>query len=182
MVMKEDVDVDEDEKSSSGRLFVNRLYEVESALQKCIRRGMVFDAVCFALELEDINPTLLWYRLRIIASEDVGCANPLMPVLIKTLYGEYMESKKGIDSFHEAYPLFVVNAVVNLCRSPHSRITDELYHKIHDNNIRLPIPDFALDGIHTRRCTQEGHETWDYVENEPEDLKELRKRIKEWKK
>ena len=37
-------------------------YELLSALQKSIRRGMEYEAVHFAVELEEFNPTMLWNR------------------------------------------------------------------------------------------------------------------------
>ena len=145
------------------------LHELLSALQKCIRRGLEYEAVHFAVELEEFNPTALWNRLKIIASEDVGCANPSMPTLIETLHKNYSESKSKLND--DSYRLFVVNAVVCLCRSPKSRIVDDLLITVYlerQHGYRLPnIPDFALDGIHTLRATKEGRETWDKVENEP---------------
>jgi replication-associated recombination protein RarA len=140
-------------------------HELLSALQKCIRRNREYEAVFFALKLEEFNSTALWNRLKMIASEDVGCANPNMPILIEILLKHYSESKSRLND--NSYSLFVVNAVVNLCRSPHSRVTDDLLYKIQKDIRLLPIPDFALDGIHTRRCTKEGKENWDLVVNEP---------------
>ena len=140
-------------------------HELISALQKCIRRGLEYEAVSFAVEFEGFNPTAFWNRLKIIASEDIGCANPLMPILVETLYKHYLESKQKLND--DAYRLFVVNAVVCLCRSPKSRIVDDLLHVVYDDKRCIPIPDFALDGIHTLRCTKEGYEEWDKVENEP---------------
>jgi len=148
-------------KTHNGRDF----YELLSALQKCVRRGLELEAVHFAVELEEFNPTALWNRLEIIASEDVGCANLLMPLLIENLHRSYLKSKEKLND--DSYRLFLVNAVVCLCRSPHSRITDDLLHKVYDENKLLPIPDFALDGKHTARCTTIGSETWDTVVNEP---------------
>ncbi len=145
------------------------LHELLSALQKCIRRGMEYEATHFAVELEEFNPTSLWNRLKIIASEDVGCANPTMPILVETLHKHYCESKSKLND--TSYRLFVVNVVVCLCRSPKSRITDDLLITVYlerQHNYKLPnIPDFALDGIHTLRCTAKGHEEWDKLENEP---------------
>lgn len=164
--------------------------EVISALQKCIRRNMEYKALNFALEAEDFNPKALWNRLKVIASEDVGYVNPIMPILIDLLEKMYFDQIKKDNRF-----MFLTNAVVCLCRSPHNRLVDDLYNvvklegkklnlpKIVENldrfvpetnlcdivkfeNKRLPIPDFALDGIHTKRCTKEGRETWDKLENE----------------
>lgn len=128
------------------------LYELLSALQKCIRRNMEYEAVHFAVELEEFNPTALWNHLKIYASEDIGCANPIMPLLIENLHKNYSASK-----LENKYRLFLVNAVVCLCRSPKSRITDDLLNVVYSerqHGNKLPnIPDFALD-MHT----QKGHE------------------------
>lgn len=147
------------------------LHELLSALQKCVRRGLEFEyeATHFAVELEEFNPTALWNRLKIIASEDVGAANSIMPILIENLHKSYLESKQKLND--DSYRLYLVNAVVCLCRSPKSRITDDLLVRVYlerQHGYKLPnIPDFALDGIHTLRWTKEGRETWDKVENEP---------------
>jgi replication-associated recombination protein RarA len=121
-------------------------------MQKCIRRGMEYEAVHFAVELEEFNPTMLWNRLKIIACEDIGPANPTMPILVDLLQRQYLAEKSKLAE--NAYTLFLVNAVVCLCRSQKSRITDDLLIVV--NNERgvehkfLPIPDFALDK-HTAR-------------------------------
>jgi len=144
------------------------LHELLSALQKCIRRGLEEQAVFFAVELDGFGSsgsTTLWNRLKIIASEDIGCANPIMPILIETLERSYLRAKEKLND--DSYRLFLVNAVVCLCRSPHSRIVDDLLHVVYDDSKLIPIPAFALDGIHTARCTNEGKEEWDKVENEP---------------
>src|SRR3990170_2157487 len=122
-------------------------------MQKCIRRGMEYSAVHFAVELEEHNPTALWNRLKIIASEDVGVANPPMPIMIETLHKHYCESKSKLNN--DSYRLFVVNAVICLCRSPKSRITDDLLKVVYierqfERNKLPQIPNFALD-MHTYR-------------------------------
>lgn len=126
-------------------------YELLSALQKCIRRGMEYEATHFAAELEEFNPTMLWNRLKIVASEDIGPANPTMPLLIDNMQKLYQTEKaKLAESTHR---LYLTNAIVCLCRSQKSRITDDLQtvvYKERENNKLLPIPDFALDK-HTAR-------------------------------
>jgi replication-associated recombination protein RarA len=133
---------------------VNRydLYELLSSLQKDIRRGNEYEAVFWAIQLESFNPTALWNRLKVIASEDIDCANTIMPILIETLEKHYLASKQKLND--ESYRLFFVNAVICLCRSQKSRITDDLlnlvYSEIEHENKYLPIPDYALD-MHTSR-------------------------------
>jgi len=126
-------------------------YELLSALQKCIRRGLEYEAAHFAVELEEFNPTMLWNRLKIIASEDIGPANPLMPLLIDYLQKQYLTEKSKLAE--SAYKLYLMNAVVCLCRSQKSRITDDLQIVVYaerETGQLPPIPEFALDK-HTAR-------------------------------
>ena len=113
---------------------------------------MDYEAVHFAVELEEFNPTMLWNRLKIIASEDIGPANPVMPLLIDYLQKQYLTEKSKLAE--STYKLYLVNAVVCLCRSQKSRITDDLLNIVYTERERdgkfLPIPDFALDK-HTAR-------------------------------
>lgn len=135
------------------------LHELLSALQKCIRRGLEYEAVHFAAELDAFGksgPTILWNRLKIIACEDIGPANPVMPLLIDLLFRQYQAEKSKLAESSDR--LFLVNAVVCLCRSPKSRITDDLLNVVYherDEGKRLPIPDFALD-MHTARGRAQG--------------------------
>jgi replication-associated recombination protein RarA len=126
-------------------------YELLSALQKCIRRGLEYEAAHFAVELEEFNPTMLWNRLKIIASEDIGPANPMMPLLVDYLQKQYLTEKSKLAE--SAYKLYLMNAVVCLCRSKKSRVTDDLQTVVYmerETGKLPPIPDYALDK-HTAR-------------------------------
>jgi len=126
-------------------------YELLSALQKCIRRGLEYEAAHFAVELEEFNPTMLWNRLKIIASEDIGPANPLMPLLIDYLQKQYQTEKSKLSE--SSYKIYLINAITCLCRSQKSRITDDLQTIIYLERERKntpALPDFALDK-HTAR-------------------------------
>jgi len=132
------------------------IYELASALQKDIRRGNEYQAVFWAAELESFNPTALWNRLRVIASEDIGTANPLAPLVIDVLEKEYDDAKeRGNDSHRQ----FLTHAVLFLARSRKSRIVDDLlnvvYGEIQHEDKKLPIPDYALD-MHTLRGKKMG--------------------------
>ena len=106
----------------------------------------------FAVELEEFNPTMLWNRLRLIACEDIGPANPMMPILIDVLQKNYLAEKSKLTE--SAYKLYLVNAVVCLCFSQKSRISDDLLNVVYTEREAeakfLSIPEYALDK-HTAR-------------------------------
>jgi replication-associated recombination protein RarA len=124
-------------------------YELLSALQKDIRRGNEYQAMFWAAELESFNSKMLWNRLQVIASEDIGVANPFAPLLIDVLERKYDDAKKRNSG---SYRLFLTHAVLFLARSRKSRIVDDLlnvvYGEIQHEDKKLPIPDYALD-MHT---------------------------------
>ena len=61
-------------------------FEVSSTLQKSIRRGDEETALFFMVELVNSSyDEYVWKRLKIIASEDVGLAEPMMPATIGLL-------------------------------------------------------------------------------------------------
>ena len=64
-------------------------WEVTSALQKCVRRGDEQQATYWAAELETFNDLMLWNRLKVIASEDIGPANPTATLVIDILERNY---------------------------------------------------------------------------------------------
>lgn len=138
------------------------LDEVKSALQKTIRRGREYEAVYWATELESFNEktgagaTMLWDRLRVIASEDVSIAEPHAPLIIAALREAYNDAVK---KKHTSYRLFFVHAVLFLARSRKCRVIDDLVVVVNGNikfnNELLPMPDYAID-IHTHRGRMNG--------------------------
>lgn len=140
-------------------------YELDSALQKDIRRGYEYRALFWAVKIESTNKkasiTRLWNRLKVIASEDIGPANPLMPLVIETLEKQYRDARARKN---DSYRLFLANAIIILSRSSKSRVTDNLvniiYGRIQHENMRLPIPDYALD-MHTSKGKKMGR-GWDH--------------------
>jgi replication-associated recombination protein RarA len=145
-------------------------HELLSALQKDIRRGNEYQATFWAVELESFNPTALWNRLRVIASEDIGLAESLAPLIIDVLKKEYYDARGRED---DSYRLFLVHAVLFLARSPKSRIVDDLlivvYGQIQHENKKLPVPDYALD-MHTSRGIRKGR-SYDHFFSEGNKLK-----------
>lgn len=149
-------------------------YEVISALQKEIRRGKEENAMFWALELESFKEIMVWDRLRVIASEDVGIASPFLTVAVETLRKQYFETKG------DARRLFLAHAVIMLAKSPKSRIVDDLlntvYLEINHENKKLNMPNYALDK-HTLRGMKMGR-GWEYfftygckLENETKTFK-----------
>ena len=126
--------------------------EVASALQKCIRRGLEDDALFWATELDLAGfGEYVWKRLRIIASEDVGPDSPPIAVEIRALYENWKDQRKKDDATHAPERLFLVDAIMRLCRCPKSRAVDHALIIFYEGK-RAPreIPDFALDR-HTAR-------------------------------
>jgi replication-associated recombination protein RarA len=121
--------------------------EVASALQKSVRRGLEGDALFWATEL-DISGygEYVWKRLRIITSEDVGLAETNMPAVIGALYDNWKELRKKKDVKHGPERLFLVHAVLLLCRARKSRIVDNaliIYYEAKRES--KEIPDYARD-------------------------------------
>lgn len=122
--------------------------ELLSALQKDIRRGKTYPAMFWAAEIETFNDKALWNRLRVIASEDISMANPALPVIIDVLEKQYFEFKKKKGD--KSHRLFLAHAILALCRSSKSRISDNLVLTIYGERKfkgkKLKIPEYALDG------------------------------------
>ena len=75
--------------------------EAASAMQKCIRRGLEPDALFWVTELDRSNfGEYVWKRLRIIASEDVGLADPLAAIAVRILYENWKDQRKKADTKH----------------------------------------------------------------------------------
>lgn len=129
--------------------------EVASALQKSIRRGLEREAMHWASELDHAGyGNYVWKRLRIIASEDVGLADPEAVLLTRALWENWSDFKKAKDENNA--PIFLVHAVLVLCRAKKSRLVDHaLMVGWEAARLTIPIPDYALDQ-HTGRGRQMG--------------------------
>jgi replication-associated recombination protein RarA len=132
-------------------------------MQKCIRRGLERDALFWVTELDRSNyGEYVWKRLRIIASEDVGVADPQTVVLVRVLYDNWRDQRKKDDTKHAPERLFLVHAVLALCRAAKSRSVDHAL-VVNYEGPRPPreIPDFALDKHTGRgRARQRGWRHW----------------------
>jgi len=131
--------------------------EVASALQKSIRRGRADDALFWATEL-DLSGfgEYVWKRLRIVASEDIGPADPAAALLIHALHENWKNLRRKDDKTHAPERLFLVHAVLHLAASAKSRQVDHaLIVHYEGPRPRREIPDWALDR-HTGRGRQKG--------------------------
>jgi replication-associated recombination protein RarA len=140
-------------------------FQYVSAMQKYIRRGDEDNALFWATELFLHGASAqVWSRLVIIASEDVGEADPLMHLKITMLRYSWCETPKEqrIDGKGR---LFFVQAVLMLVHSPKSRRVDNagiVYCE--GERPHREIPDFAKDK-HTNEGKALGR-SWDHFFDE----------------
>jgi replication-associated recombination protein RarA len=133
---------------------------VVSALQKSLRRGLEDDALYWAVELDRSGlGEWAWRRLRVIASEDIGLAEPGIAAEIQALYAAWSDLRKKKDDRQESWRLMLVHAVLLLARAPKSRIVDHALIAHYNSDERREIPDVALDK-HTRQGKRMGR-SWD---------------------
>lgn len=127
--------------------------EVASAMQKSIRQGDVGAALFWATEL-DLSGygNYVWKRLRTIASEDVGMADPMACVAVWVLNQNWLEARK--NEKHKgvrAGRLFLMQAITHLALARKNRMMDHMGIVMYEgdrNTIlggRPEIPDDALD-------------------------------------
>ncbi|HVN97092.1 MAG TPA: hypothetical protein VMT62_11730 [Syntrophorhabdaceae bacterium] len=142
-------------------------FEVSSAFQKAIRRGDEEVALFFATELETSGyGEYAWKRMKIITSEDVGLAEPNMPANIMALYDMYCQQKKKKDDHSGSETLFLIHAVLLLCRAKKSRLIDwAIIALLNEHPSRhMEIPDYAYDK-HNAKGRSMGR-GWDHFYNE----------------
>lgn len=129
--------------------------EAASALQKCLRRGLLDDAIYWAVDLHLSGfGEYVWKRLRIVSSEDVGPADRYLPATIEALYVRFQDQVKAKkkSGAPAGDRLTLVHAVYLLATAPKSRVIDHatLHHFRNHAELRRDVPDFALDQ-HTNR-------------------------------
>jgi replication-associated recombination protein RarA len=122
------------------------LNEVASAFQKSIRRGLEDEALHWGVELDKSNfAEYAWKRMRIMASEDVGLAEPSLPATIYALYQNWHDQRKKRDEKHAPERLYLIHAILLLVRARKSRMVDHALITYYGNHMRREIPDFAKD-------------------------------------
>ena len=133
--------------------------ELRSVLQKSIRRGQVEEAALAAYELfanGAETEEVLWRRLEIIATEDVGLGLLQAPALIEALYAQASRMADRGDRW-----IYCAHAVRLLATAPKDNTSTELAgwtRAVMERGERKPIvEDYMLD-LHTRRGAQMGRD------------------------
>jgi replication-associated recombination protein RarA len=133
--------------------------ELRSVLQKSIRRGLVEEAALAAYELFANGletEEVLWRRLEIIATEDVGLGLPSAPAIIDALYAQATRMLDRGDRW-----IYCAHAVRVLATAPKDTMSMELAgwtKAVVAKGERRPIvEDYMLD-VHTRRGAQMGRD------------------------
>ncbi len=99
--------------------------EVNSGLQKMIRRSKEREALILAQEMFDGGfHAAVARRLMVIACEDVGLANPQLVSQVHTLCTGYLIAKKDSPS-GRVEPLPLIMSIIMLARSPKNRECDD---------------------------------------------------------
>lgn len=126
--------------------------EVRSVLQKSIRRGLVEDATLAALELYETGPEaedMLWRRLEIIATEDIGFGLVEAPAIMEALNAQRLRIPPNTDRW-----IYAAHAVRVLAIARKDRTSTDLAiwarEVVARGERKLEIQDFHVD-YHTRR-------------------------------
>lgn len=134
--------------------------EIRSLLQKSIRRGKLEEATLAAYELFASGPEteeVLWRRLEIIATEDVGFGLIEAPMLIEALNQQRLRMPENGERW-----MYSAHAVRILTTARKDRTSMELAGWAHQvvtrGERKVEIEDYMLD-LHTRRGAAMGRGT-----------------------
>jgi len=132
-------------------------FEVASAFQKSIRRGLEEETMYWGIELYNSGyDAYAWKRMLIIVSEDIGLASPGLPSDVKALYDIFELLKKKKEK-SEPQRLQFTHALLLLVRAAKSRYVDMAIFTYWRENAKtnMEVPDWALD-MHTRKGIAKG--------------------------
>jgi replication-associated recombination protein RarA len=134
--------------------------ELRSVLQKSIRRGLVEEAALAAYELF-VNgletEEVLWRRLEIIATEDVGLGLVSAPAIIDALYTQASRMADRGDRW-----IYCAHAVRLLATAPKDNMSMELAgwtRAVVERGERKPVVEDYMVDLHTRRGADLGRDT-----------------------
>jgi replication-associated recombination protein RarA len=131
--------------------------ELRSVLQKSIRRGLVEEAALAAYELFSNGAEteeVLWRRLEIIATEDVGLGMATAPAVIEALYTQATRMADQGDRW-----IYCAHAVRLLATAPKDNMSMELagWTKavVERGERKVVVEDYMVD-LHTSRGAEMG--------------------------
>ncbi|MDE1163773.1 MAG: AAA family ATPase [Acidobacteriaceae bacterium] len=140
--------------------------ELRSVLQKNIRRGNVEEAAIAAFEFFSSGADaeeVLWRRLEIIATEDVGLGMPTAPAVIDALYKQAGRMADPGDRW-----IYCAHAVRLLATAPKDNMSMELSGwtrgVVESGERGVLVEDFMVD-LHTRRGVGMGRTVAHWWEN-----------------
>jgi hypothetical protein len=123
-----------------------------SSLHKAIRRGKERRAAYWCKELDLAGfPGAAWNRILITPSEDIGVAERGVAADVRALYENWRTFPGKVDGATEdgaAKRLFLIHAVMIVCRAKKSRTVDHLLNVAYLSKEKFEVEDYALD-IHT---------------------------------
>ena len=133
--------------------------ELRSVLQKSIRRGLIEEAALAAYELfanGAETEEVLWRRLEIIATEDVGLGMPTAPAVINALYQQAGRMADQGDRW-----IYCAHAVRLLATAPKDQMSNELagWTKtvVERGERTVVVEDWMVD-MHTKRGVAMGRD------------------------
>jgi replication-associated recombination protein RarA len=133
--------------------------ELRSVLQKSIRRGLVEEAALAAYELFANGletEEVLWRRLEIIATEDVGLGLVNAPAIIEALYAQASRMVDRGDRW-----IYCAHAVRLLASAPKDNMSMELAgwtRAVVERGERQPVVEDYMVDVHTRRGSEMGRD------------------------
>ena len=133
--------------------------ELRSVLQKSIRRGLVEEAALAAYELFVNGPEteeVLWRRLEMIATEDVGLGLVAAPAIIESLYAQASRMTDRGDRW-----IYCAHAVRLLASAQKDNMSMELAgwtKTVVERGERAPVVEDYMVDLHTRRGAEMGRD------------------------
>jgi replication-associated recombination protein RarA len=131
--------------------------EVRSVFQKSVRRGKVEEAILAAFELYMTGPEteeLLWRRIEIIATEDVGLGLVALPAILEAMNTQRLRLPHNFDRW-----IYSAHAVRLIATAKKDRTSMELaawaQSVVESGERKLEVLDFHVDN-HTRRGVEMG--------------------------
>ncbi len=134
--------------------------ELRSVLQKSIRRGLLEEAMLAGYEIYASGreaEEMLWRRLEIIATEDVGTGLIEGPALMEALYQQQKRMADDTDRW-----MYAAHAIRLLVAAKKDRTTMEVANWAKEvltrGERRIEVQDLHID-LHTRRGVEMGRGT-----------------------